>query len=75
METSGALEEEFTTARLYVSKMRSEIKSVVSRSKQLEASLADSVEKMQASEKELSSCQLLVSQVRAPGATLRLSQG
>lgn len=59
------MEEEFTVARLYISKMKSEVKSLVNRGKQLESAQADAHRKIQANEKELASCQLLVSQVTA----------
>ncbi|XP_037552719.1 kinesin heavy chain [Nematolebias whitei] len=58
----SAVEEEFTVARLYISRMKSEVKSLVNRSKQLESAQADAHRKIQANEKELASCQLLVSQ-------------
>ncbi|KAM4601653.1 LOW QUALITY PROTEIN: kinesin heavy chain-like [Polymixia lowei] len=60
-----AVEEEFTMARLYISKMRSEVKSLVNRSKQLETAQSDAHRKIQANEKELASCQLLISQHQA----------
>ncbi|XP_039907199.1 kinesin heavy chain-like [Simochromis diagramma] len=61
----SALEEDFTVARLYISKMKSEVKSLVNRSKQLESAQADAHRKIQANEKELVSCQLLISQHQA----------
>ncbi|XP_029604268.1 kinesin heavy chain [Salmo trutta] len=61
----GVIEEEFTMTRLYISKMRSEVKSLVNRSKQLESSQCDTSRKMAANEKELASCQLLISQHQA----------
>uniref|UniRef100_A0A3Q3JTS8 Kinesin-like protein n=1 Tax=Monopterus albus TaxID=43700 RepID=A0A3Q3JTS8_MONAL len=64
LKMSGAMEEEFTTARLYISKMKSEVKSLVNRSKQLEVNLMENTCRMEANEKELSSCQLLISQLQ-----------
>lgn len=64
-ELSGVMEEEFTTARLYISKMKSEVKCLVNRSKQLEVTLMESKSRTEANEKELGSCQLLVSQLQA----------
>ncbi|XP_042350007.1 kinesin heavy chain-like [Plectropomus leopardus] len=64
-ETSGVMEEEFTTTRLYVSKMKSEVKSLVNRSKQLEVNLTENISRMESSETELNTCQLLVSQLQA----------
>lgn len=60
------MEDEFTTARLYISKMKSEVKSLVNRSKQLEVNLTENISRMEDNEKELNSCQLLVSQVIHP---------
>ena len=75
-ETSGVMEEEFTTARLYISKLKSEVKSLVTRSKQLDTNLTENICRMEANETELNSCQLLVSQVtdstRLPGNRLKL---
>ncbi|MCJ8732218.1 hypothetical protein PDJAM_G00208810 [Pangasius djambal] len=65
VEGPGAIEEEFTMARLYISKMKSEVKSLVNRSKQLEGAQAETAHKIQANEKELASCQLLISQLQA----------
>lgn len=65
------MEEEFTTARLYVSKMKSEVRSMVNRSKQLEVNLTENMCRMETSEKELSTCQLLVSQVDTHRVRLR----
>uniref|UniRef100_A0A8C7N6V0 Kinesin-like protein n=1 Tax=Oncorhynchus kisutch TaxID=8019 RepID=A0A8C7N6V0_ONCKI len=65
MGTSDIKVEEFTMTRLYISKMRSEVKSLVNRSKQLESSQGDTSRKMAANEKELASCQLLISQHQA----------
>lgn len=64
MEISGAIEEEFTVARLYISKIKSEVKSMVKRCRQLENMQLECHRKMEETGRELSSCQLLISQVR-----------
>ncbi|XP_029820406.1 kinesin heavy chain-like, partial [Manacus vitellinus] len=81
-DVNGVIEEEFTMARLYISKMKSEVKSLVNRSKQLESAQIDSNRKMNASERELAACQLLISQVglflpapRAPSCLLPSFEG
>ncbi|XP_053554262.1 kinesin heavy chain [Bombina bombina] len=64
-DVNGVIEEEFTMARLYISKMKSEVKSLVNRSKQLETAQIEANKKINASEKELAACQLLSSQHEA----------
>lgn len=71
-DVNGVIEEEFTMARLYISKMKSEVKSLVNRSKQLESAQMDSNRKMNASERELAACQLLISQVGHPFVPLEI---
>uniref|UniRef100_A0A672QZ81 Kinesin-like protein n=1 Tax=Sinocyclocheilus grahami TaxID=75366 RepID=A0A672QZ81_SINGR len=65
VEISGAIEEEFTVARLYISKIKSEVKSMVKRCRQLENLQLECHRKMEETSRELSSCQLLVSQHEA----------
>uniref|UniRef100_A0A8C1LVI6 Kinesin-like protein n=1 Tax=Cyprinus carpio TaxID=7962 RepID=A0A8C1LVI6_CYPCA len=59
------IDEEFTVARLYISKMKSEVKSMVKRCKQLENTQSEGNKKMDETEKELAACQLLISQHEA----------
>lgn len=60
---SGLIDEEFTVARLYISKLKSEVKTMVKRCKQLEGIQSESNKKMDENEKELAACQLRISQV------------
>ncbi|KAG9476464.1 hypothetical protein GDO78_003162 [Eleutherodactylus coqui] len=64
-EVSGMIDEEFTVARLYISKMKSEVKTMVKRCKQLESTQSESNKKMEENEKELAACQLRISQHEA----------
>ncbi|XP_016400041.1 kinesin heavy chain-like isoform X2 [Sinocyclocheilus rhinocerous] len=65
VEISGAIEEEFTVARLYISKIKSEVKSMVKRCRHLENLQLECHRKMEETSRELSSCQLLISQHEA----------
>ena len=55
VEISGAIEEEFTVARLYISKIKSEVKSMVKRCRQLENLQLECHRKMEETGRELSS--------------------
>ncbi|XP_074835548.1 kinesin heavy chain isoform X1 [Carettochelys insculpta] len=65
VEISGAIEEEFTVARLYISKIKAEVKAVVKRCRQLEALQVECQRKMAVTSRELAACQLLISQHEA----------
>jgi predicted nucleic acid-binding Zn-ribbon protein len=60
---SEKIEEEFTVARLYISKMKTEIKSLVTKATQLESVGAEASKKLDVAEKDLSDCKLLIIQV------------
>ncbi|XP_050685988.1 kinesin heavy chain-like isoform X2 [Eriocheir sinensis] len=67
------LEEEFTMARLYVSKMKSEVRNLVQRCSTLENFQGDCNKKIDEYERELSDCRLLISQHEARMKTLQVS--
>ncbi|XP_029943605.1 kinesin-1 heavy chain-like [Salarias fasciatus] len=62
---SGLIDEDFTAARLYISKMKSEVKTLVKRSKGLEAAQADGSRRLDDTQRELTACQLRISQFEA----------
>uniref|UniRef100_A0A8C7I2E1 Kinesin-like protein n=1 Tax=Oncorhynchus kisutch TaxID=8019 RepID=A0A8C7I2E1_ONCKI len=64
-EGSGLIDEEFTVARLYISKMKSEVKTMVKRCRQLESSQSESNQKMDENDQELAACQLRIQQHEA----------
>lgn len=64
-ESSGLIDEEFTVARLYISKMKSEVKTMVKRSKLLESTQTEATQKLDETESDLTACQLRISQVTA----------
>lgn len=58
------LEEEFTVARLYISKMKSEVKTLAGRASTLETQYAENTKKLSDTENELSDLKLKLQQVR-----------
>ena len=58
------LEEEFTVARLYISKMKSEVKTLAGRASTLESQYAEATKKLSDTENELSDLKLKLQQVR-----------
>jgi len=62
ISTTDKIEEEFTVARLYVSKMKSEVKTLVQRCTQLDTSQTEMNSKLEEKEKELSDQKLLIQQ-------------
>merc|ERR1712012_932305 len=61
----GKVEEEFTVARLFVSKMKSEAKNLVSRAASLEQQQAEFQKKIDINDKDLSDCRLTIAQHEA----------
>merc|ERR1719436_2105636 len=64
-QSEGKIEEEFTVARLYVSKMKSEAKNLVSRAATLEQQQSEATKKSEVLEKELGDCRLVIVQHEA----------
>jgi len=69
----GKVEEEFTVARLFVSKMKSEAKNLVSRAASLEQQQAEFQKKVDVNDKELSDCRLIIVQHEAKMKSLNES--
>lgn len=70
---SGKVEEEFTVARLFISKMKSEAKNIVQRCQTMESHQIDSNKKLSEYERDLGECKLLISQHEARMKSLQES--
>lgn len=70
---SGKMEEEFTVARLFISKMKSEAKNLAQRCLNLESNQTDSNKKVSEYERDLGECRLLISQHEARMKSLQES--
>lgn len=67
------LEEEFTVARLYISRMKSEVTSLAQRLQEIENKEHDSNKKVTEYEKDLAECRLVISQHEARMKSLQES--
>lgn len=72
-DVEGKVEEEFTVARLYISKMRSEVKNLATRCSTLESKESEFRGHMDEREKELNECKILITQHEAKMKTLSQS--
>lgn len=72
-DVEGKVEEEFTVARLYISKMRSEVKNLVQRCTTLETKHGDLNTQIEEQEKDLTEARLLLTQHEAKMKTLTQS--
>lgn len=59
------IDDDFTVARLYISKMKSEVKALSTRTSQLESYQLSCNKKIEIHEKDLTECRLLISQYEA----------
>lgn len=72
-DVEGKVEEEFTVARLYISKMRSEVKNLAQRCSTLETAQSSFRGQIDEREKELNECKLLITQHEAKMKSLSQS--
>ena len=69
-DSSDKIEDEFTVARLYISKMKSEVKALASRCHQLESQQHECLKKLEQNDKEAAESRLLIVQHEAKARTL-----
>ena len=72
-EISNRLEDEFTVARLYINKMKSEVKTLVTKCNQLNSFNEENTKRLHTTEKELDGLRLSLTQHEAKTATLQAS--
>lgn len=72
-EISNRLEDEFTVARLYINKMKSEVRTLVAKCNQLNSFNQENTKRLQATERELDELKLSLTQHEAKAATLQSS--